>query len=236
MGGNPFDGPYGDGSTEYERYLQVRELLDLQKPAERRSHKDELLFQTIHQVEELWMKLIVHELGEVVTYLAGDRFSDACRAFERIDRVQELCEQQLKLFETMLPSAYIHIRKGLGQGSGMDSPGFNRINEIAPKIWEGYQQALERHGAELLDVYQDSDRHPDLLAVAERLVTFDAQMQRFKLEHLMTVRRIIGMGTASLRGNPADMLERSAHLTYFPLLWAVRDRMFQDFKTGDLKT
>jgi len=28
------------------------------------------------------------------------------------------------------------------------------------------------------------------------------------------------------------MLERSAQLTWFPMLWAVRDRMFVDFKVG----
>ena len=45
---NRFAGPYGDGSTEYERYLRVPELLSLQKPPERRSDPDELLFQVIH--------------------------------------------------------------------------------------------------------------------------------------------------------------------------------------------
>ena len=42
------------------------------------------------------------------------------------------------------------------------------------------------------------------------------------------------IGTASLRGNPMDLLERSAQLTWFPSLWAVRDGLFVDFKAGDL--
>jgi tryptophan 2,3-dioxygenase len=236
MSENPFDGPYGDGKSEYERYLRTSDLLPLQKPPDRRSHPDELMFQTIHQVEELWMKLVVHELGEAVVCIAVDRFADACRALARVDQVQTLVERQLKLFETMLPGAYIHIRTGLGQGSGLDSPGFKRIHELAPAIWEAFERALARAGVEILEVYERPGDHPDLIALAERLVTFDAQMQRFKLEHLMTVRRIIGTGTASLRGNPAEMLERSAHLTFFPLLWAVRDRLFMDFKSGPLAT
>jgi tryptophan 2,3-dioxygenase len=61
-------------------------------------------------------------------------------------------------------------------------------------------------------------------------------VQRFKREHIMVVRRIIGIGTASLRGNPMELLERSAQLTYFPSLWAVRDGMFADFKAGELET
>ncbi|HLU69022.1 MAG TPA: tryptophan 2,3-dioxygenase family protein [Kofleriaceae bacterium] len=232
---NPFDGPYGSGKTEYERYLRVPELLALQKPPETRSHPDELMFQTIHQVEELWMKVIVHELGESISHLDGDRLALAQHALDRACRIEALAEEQLRLFDSMHPSAYLVIRAGLGQGSGLDSPGFNRINEVAPLVYDALSRALERAGVELLAMYQDPAHRPDFLAVAEAMVTFDANMQRFKREHIMTVRRIIGIGTASLRGNPIDMLERSAKLTYYPMLWAVRDRMFIDFKAGPLK-
>ena len=232
---NPFDGPYGSGKTEYERYLRVPELLELQKPAEARSHPDELLFQCVHQVEELWMKIMIHELGELVMHLDADRLDQARHAVGRACQIERMLEHQLLLFESMLPSSYLVIRAVLGNGSGLDSPGFNRLNEIAPTVWEAFARTLERNHIDLLDIYQDPDRHPDYLQVAEAMVTFDAQMQRFKREHIMTVRRIIGIGTASLRGNPIDMLERSAKLTYFPMLWAVRDRLFIDFKAGPLK-
>jgi tryptophan 2,3-dioxygenase len=233
--GNPFDGSYGAGKTEYERYLRTPELLALQKVPEARSHPDELLFQSVHQVEEIWMKLMVHELGEAVVALDADAFAAARHSVDRACRVEVLLEQQLRLFETMLPSAYLAIRAGLGAGSGLDSPGFNRMNEIAPAIWSSFSRALDRQEVDLLTIYQDPTVRPDVLAVAETLVTLDAQMQRFKREHILTVRRIIGIGTASLRGNPMEMLERSARLTYFPMLWAVRDRLFLDFKVGPLK-
>lgn len=233
--GNPFDGPYGAGKTEYERYLRTPELLGLQKVPDKRAHPDELMFQSIHQVEEIWMKLMVHELGEAVVCIDGDQFATARHSIDRACRVEVLLEQQLKLFETMLPSAYLAIRAVLGAGSGLDSPGFNRMNEIAPTIWSTFSRALDRQGVDLLSIYQDPASRPELLAIAEGLVTLDAQMQRFKREHIMTVRRIIGIGTASLRGNPMEMLERSAQLTYFPMLWAVRDRLFIDFKAGPLK-
>jgi tryptophan 2,3-dioxygenase len=234
MAGNPFDGPYATGKTEYERYLRVDQLLGLQKPAEQRNHPDELMFQTIHQVEELWMKWIVHELGEAVVYLGGDRLAEAERALQRAIAVESLLERQLRMFETMLPGAYLDIRRGLGRGSGLDSPGFNRINEVAPAVWTAFQACLTRGEVDLLELYRQPATAPAHLAVAESLISFDAHMQRFKREHIMTVRRIIGIGTASLRGNPIEMLERSAQLTYFPLLWAVRDRMYIDFKAGPL--
>jgi tryptophan 2,3-dioxygenase len=233
--GNPFDGPYGSGRTEYERYLRTPELLALQKAPDARTHPDELMFQSVHQVEEIWMKLMVHELGEACMALDADRFATACQSIDRACQVEVLLEQQLKLFQTMLPTAYLIIRAGLGSGSGLDSPGFNRMNQIAPTIWATYQRALDRQAVDLLTIYQEPATRPDMLAVAEALVTLDAQMQRFKREHIMTVRRIIGIGTASLRGNPMEMLERSAQMTYFPMLWAVRDRLFIDFKAGPMK-
>jgi tryptophan 2,3-dioxygenase len=234
MVANPFDGPYSSGKSEYERYLRVPELLELQKPPERRTHPDELLFQTVHQVEELWMKVIVHDLGEAVLHLDGGAFASAQASIDRGAHLESLAEHQLRLFETMLPSSYLAIRAGLGQGSGLDSPGFNRINEVAPRVYDAFARALEREGVELLSIYQEPASRPDLLAVAEAMVTFDANMKRFKTEHIMVVSRIIGIGTASLRGNPLEMLERSARLTYFPMLWAVRDRLFIDFKSGPL--
>jgi tryptophan 2,3-dioxygenase len=231
---NEFDAPYGKGETEYERYLRTAELLQLQKAPEARSHPDELLFQTVHQVEELWMKSMVHDLGEVTRHLDGARYSDARHALQRVAELGLLLERQLMLFETMLPGAYLVIRKGLGRGSGLDSPGFVRLNEVAPLVYAAFERALARHDIDLMKLYAKPDTHPPLREVAEGLVDFDAAMQRFKREHIMVVRRIIGIGTASLRGNPMDVLERSAQLSYFPALWAVRVGMFSVFKVGSL--
>jgi tryptophan 2,3-dioxygenase len=47
----------GEGASDYERYLRTEELLRLQKRPEERAHHDELLFQTVHQSSELWLKL-----------------------------------------------------------------------------------------------------------------------------------------------------------------------------------
>src|SRR5581483_4804579 len=54
----------GSGATDYERYLRTDELLSLQKTAEERVHHDELLFQTVHQASELWLKLATTEVEE----------------------------------------------------------------------------------------------------------------------------------------------------------------------------
>jgi len=229
-----FDAPYGDGTTEYERYLKTPELLALQKPPEARSHPDELFFQTVHQAEELWMKCMIHDLGQAVAALDRDEHVEARRALDRVADAGRLLETQLRLFEHMVPAAYLAIRRGLGHGSGMDSPGFVRLNALAPVVWARFEAACARAAVELLALYAEPSAHPGLSAVAEGLLDCDAAMQRMKREHILVVRRILGIGTASLRGNPMEMLERSAQLTWFPMLWAVRDRLFTDFKIGPL--
>src|SRR5207237_608539 len=54
----------GPGGSDYERYLRTDELLSLQKTAEEQAHRDELLFQVVHQSSELWLKLAWHEVEQ----------------------------------------------------------------------------------------------------------------------------------------------------------------------------
>ncbi len=51
----------GTAPTDYERYLNTEELLALQKGPDEWVHRDELLFQVVHQSSELWLKLASHE-------------------------------------------------------------------------------------------------------------------------------------------------------------------------------
>jgi tryptophan 2,3-dioxygenase len=45
----------GTAATDYERYLRTDELLSLQKAPNAVVHRDEHLFQTVHQASELWL-------------------------------------------------------------------------------------------------------------------------------------------------------------------------------------
>ena len=63
----------GPGASDYERYLRTDELLSLQKTAEERVHHDELLFQTVHQSSELWLKFATTEVDEAAGRLERER-------------------------------------------------------------------------------------------------------------------------------------------------------------------
>ena len=68
----------------YGDYLKVPELLSLQEGGSDRTEHDEPLFIIIHQVYELWFKLILHELDAVIRHLRADRLSHATRLLRRV--------------------------------------------------------------------------------------------------------------------------------------------------------
>lgn len=221
--------------TDYERYLRVPELLSLQKPADARTHVDELLFQVVHQVEELWMKVAADELSRAAAALDSDDLEGARNGLHRIYLVEKLMSDQLRVLETMPPVAYFHIRKGLGHGSGLESPGFSTLIRNSHQVEHAFDRACERGQVTIVDLLRDPSRDRPLFAVAEALIDADQAFQNFRYQHLVLVKRVIGSGTPSLKGNAIELLEKNARHAFFPRLWAARETLFQDFVPGELK-
>src|SRR5947207_15622058 len=96
--------------TDYEKYIRTDELLALQKPAELMVCHDELQFQTVHQVAELWMKLAEHEVGAAGAAMREGQAARAVRTLDRVRRVLLLLIEQLSLLDTMAPRDYMTIR------------------------------------------------------------------------------------------------------------------------------
>jgi tryptophan 2,3-dioxygenase len=221
--------------TEYERYLRVPELLELQKPVETRTHEDELLFQTVHQVEELWMKEADDEITRLVVAMDKDDLELARNGLHRIFLLERLMSEQLRLLETMAPLAYFHIRRGLGHGSGLESPGFARIIKNSKKVLEAFERASVRRRISIVDLLRDPSKDRPLWAIAEGMIDMDEAFQNFRYQHLALVKRIIGAGTPSLKGNAIELLEKNVRHGFFPTLWEAREILFKDFVPGALK-
>lgn len=218
--------------TEYERYIRTDELLALQKPEAERVCHDELAFQIVHQVEELWMKLALAELERAAPLMDADRLVEARDAFQRVHVLMGLMGDQMRVLETMSPRAYFTVRTALGRGSGQESPGFNALLSSPSPLRAALKGALQRRGVKLLDLHRDPSAHPDLFGLTEAMVDFDEGFQRFRYRHLALVRRIIGGRTPSLKGAPAELLEHGVKQVLFPELWLVREALFRDFVPG----
>lgn len=222
--------------TDYEKYIRTDELLALQKKPDELTCHDEMQFQLVHQVAELWMKLIEFEVRHMAQLLEQDKLALASSTLRRIGRIQRLILVQLDLLDTMSPKAYMTVRAGLGNGSGQESPGFRTLLRLPGEVvWPAFEAVLERRGLSLREIYQEPEDHHELFALAEGLVDYDQLLQGWRHRHLMLVYRIIGVGTPSLKGKPSDLLAHGMKQRFFPKLWTVRDELFADWTEKMLK-
>lgn len=219
----------GAPPTDYEKYIRTAELLALQKTPDELVTHDELQFMIVHQVAELWMKLIAHEAARLIGLLEKDKPAPAAYTLRRIHEVQRLLSDQLRLLETMSPKDYMTIRTALGRGSGQESPGFRHLLRLPHLIWPAFQGFLARSGVTLRQIHEAPEEHTELYILCEGLTDFDEALQMWRWRHLMLVYRIIGAGTPSLKGKPVEILERGAEERFFPELWQVRDEVFAEW-------
>src|ERR1700726_1647808 len=131
----------GEGTLDYELYLNTKALLSCQTKFEKLCNPDELQFQVVHQVEELWMKLIAYTLLDIDEYLQQENTNRVITLFRRVHTAQRLMTEQLGLLETMSPKEYQEIRLQLGHGSGQESPGFRVLLKIIPNIWRTFENS-----------------------------------------------------------------------------------------------
>ncbi len=215
----------GEGTLDYERYLNTKVLLSAQKDFAAFCNADELQFQIVHQVEELWMKLIGYTLLDINDYLQQENTNRIVTLFRRVHLALRLMIEQLALLETMSPREYQEIRLQLGNGSGQESPGFRTIIKMPGHLWESFKSAyLDRHGLTIEKIYNSEYAHGDAYVVAEALAEFDELFQRFRFCHMQLIQRTIGFGAKSLKGRPVDRLVEGQNVKFFPELWEIRNQ------------
>lgn len=109
------------GRMTYGAYLALDELLACQRPLSKPAHHDEMLFIIQHQTSELWLKLMIHELGAAIAAVRGDELEASFKVLARVKHVQEQLIRQWDVLATLTPSEYGQFRGVLGTGSGFQS-------------------------------------------------------------------------------------------------------------------
>jgi tryptophan 2,3-dioxygenase len=215
----------GTAASDYERYLNTDELLALQKGPEEWVHRDELLFQTVHQSSELWLKLAWHEVEAATGHVEDGDVAAALRLLRRAALCLEFTTDQLDMLEQMSPWEYQEIRKVLGHGSGFDSPGFREIRRVTPPLGQAFEARLEAVGLTLADLYMRGREHEELYQLAEALIEWDERVTTWRIRHYKVVARIIGDHVVGTQGTPVEVLGRLIHKVFFPELWDVRNEL-----------
>jgi tryptophan 2,3-dioxygenase len=220
----------GEGTLDYEMYLQTKTLLSCQSPYNELCNADELQFQVVHQIEELWMKLIAYTLLDIDEYLQAENTNRVLTLFRRVHLAQKMMIQQVALLETMSPKEYQAIRARLGNGSGQESPGFRILLRMYQPLWNSFQvNYLENHGLTVESIYDSQYTHGDAYVVAEALAEFDELFQKFRYEHMQLIHRTIGFGAKSLKGRPVEILSEGMSQKFFPELWEIRGKMTDEW-------
>jgi len=145
--------------TSYGGYLGLEQLLAAQRP--RSSHHDEMLFIIQHQTSELWMKLMIHELGAAIAHVQADRLAPCFKILARVKQIQRQLFEQWAVLETLTPSEYAQFRAVLGPASGLQSHQFRAIEFLL-----GNKNArlvdLQRHDRPIFEYLEKLLRSPSL--------------------------------------------------------------------------
>ncbi|HVN99320.1 MAG TPA: tryptophan 2,3-dioxygenase family protein [Steroidobacteraceae bacterium] len=112
-------------SLSYGQYLRLDLLLAAQRPLT--SEHNEMLFIIVHQVSELWMRLLRHELVAVMDCVRRDELDASFKMFSRIDHVQGQLLAVWDVLSTMTPFDYAAFRNALGRSSGFQSQQYRLI-------------------------------------------------------------------------------------------------------------
>ncbi len=215
----------GTAGSDYERYLRTDELLALQKTADEWIHRDELLFQSVHQTSEIWLKLAWNEVEEAARLVGEDDVHAALRLLRRANDCFKLVTLALDMLEHMSPWEYTEVRKVLGHGSGFDSPGFRELRRVGKLLGDAFHAARERAGLSLVEVYTRGREHDDLYNLAEQLIELDERITVWRVRHFKVVQRVIGGDVVGTQGTPVEIMGRLIHHSLYPELWDVRNEL-----------
>lgn len=142
----------------YGDYLQLDSLLSSQSCLS--NHHDEILFIIIHQVSELWLKLIIHEIQASIIAIQEGKLQASFKMLARVSKTQSQIIQAWDVLSTLTPAEYMEFREKLGNASGFQSyqyrlvefvlgyktPYILKIYENDPEILQALQKAYDAPG------------------------------------------------------------------------------------------
>jgi tryptophan 2,3-dioxygenase len=221
----------GAGATDYARYMRTDTLLSLQVSPREMRHRDELLFQIVHQSTELWLKLACNELRDAAVHLRQREMHNVLPLVGRSTLAVQLVTDQLEMLTHMTPWDFYLVRPALGNGSGFESPGWRAVNETGNELSAAFDHVIAADNIDLVRLYKEQ-RHSPLFSVSEALVGWDEKVALWRARHYKVAVRTIGINTVGTKGTPVDKLTLLLGHQFFPSLWRVRSTLFASSSNG----
>jgi tryptophan 2,3-dioxygenase len=122
-----------------------------------------MLFIIQHQVSELWIKLLIHELSAAIRFVQQDQLDPCFKILSRAKLIQMQLFNQWAVLETLTPSEYMEFRGVLGHASGFQSYQYRKLEFL-----------LGNKNRDALRVFEcDAGIYSDLLATLEGPSLYD---------------------------------------------------------------
>jgi tryptophan 2,3-dioxygenase len=207
--------------SEYASYMRTDELLALQRADAELLHRDERLFQCVHQSTELWLKQAHFEIDHAITLINAGRIATAAQVTARASDCITFVTEQLEILTRMSSLDFGVLRPALGQGSGLESPGWSTLRKSAPRLYAAFTSAREAQCLTLADLLKSGSEAP-LHGLAEALLDLDGKVSVWRLKHLFVAVRTIGTGGIGTKGMPVQTLAHLLNHRLFTDLWDAR--------------
>jgi tryptophan 2,3-dioxygenase len=238
----------------YHEYLELEQLLTLQRL--RTEHTaTELAFIVMHQVSELWFKLIIDDIQGAIDALGDDDTAAALRRLSRVHEVEHLLVDQFVIIDHLPVGGFSAIRPALGTASAAESRQFAIIEQIsAPHsgrvdpsrdLWtalclhfqaNGYDmptddtdEARSQRQRTLLDIYR---KPGPMSAMCESLLEHDQGFCTWRQRHALAVARQIGNAPGTGGTTGLAYLEQLCSRRFYPDLWSVRSDLLTELPPG----
>jgi tryptophan 2,3-dioxygenase len=222
----------GDGENDYARYMRTDALLALQRKPEEVVHRDELLFQVVHQATELWLKLACSEVREATGLVTAGQLEEAVALLGRASLGIQLVTDQLEMMHHLSPWDFQTIRTVLGHGSGADSPGWRAVRRDSKALGQAFRALVDRQGIDLAELYRSARNSPEC-RLAEAVIEWDERVSLWRMRHFKVITRIIGHDVVGTQGTPVDTLAKLIEYKFFPELWQTRTELTETGPMGD---
>ncbi|MBT8089275.1 MAG: tryptophan 2,3-dioxygenase [Gammaproteobacteria bacterium] len=182
---------------DYTGYLRLDQLLTAQKPLSVPPHHDEMLFIIQHQVAELWIKLVIHEIGGAIRHMQDDRLAPAIKNLARVRHVQNQLYNQWKVLDTLTPSEYAEFRHVFGKASGLQSAQY-RILEF---------RLGNKNRAAMRVFEHQPEWHARLLVALESPSLYEEFLMHLERQGMTVPRRVLDRDFSEVRDEDAAVVD-----------------------------
>lgn len=238
---------------DYRYHLQLDQLLSVMRPVT--THPEEHIFVTTHHVLELWFKHLIYDLRRIVPMIDGGDLAQANWLIRRVAEILKLAEAHWTVLETMSAADFAEFRGQLTGASGMQSRQFREVEVMiglhqtagpeyrdrVEQLWPGliaehprtlrdaFFDVFKRRDRTLLEVYRNRWVEHELFQLAENAFEVDRRFQSWRHNHILMVRRQIGIRAKGTGGTYfKDYLASTTAYYFFPELFEFRNDLTLD--------